>query len=406
MTRGDAATPHRGGGRAATVTPLSGTRPEVNRGRGDFKVFVDGLIFSLQRHGGISRLFCELLPRVCELAPDLEVTLMTAGVAARLPVHERIAILRMLPVGRILRPGRLWLRAVSPVRLWLLARAVRSDEWAIWQPTYGAIPEGWRGPKIAMVYDLTSELYQHLLRGAALRQARAFNEEQRSAVRSAQRVICISNSAAQDAIAMYGVRERHCRVVPLAHSECFECRTVAPAQRPFLLYIGARYPYKNFGVVAAALPLLPHDLRLVVVGPPMSRIEAVMLRGLGVAERVDFRSASTDDALCTLYNQASAFVYPSFYEGFGIPLLEAMACRCPVVASRIPSSIEVAGECPYYFEPTSREGLVDAVLRALSNGRKSVNVNAGAVKAREYSWDRSAAALLAVYRELAEGSNE
>jgi glycosyltransferase involved in cell wall biosynthesis len=398
--------PQRGSARAEKAVALSGRSREGDRWGGEFRVVVDGRIFSLQRHGGISRMFCELLPRVCELAPDLQITLMTTGVAGRLPVHERITVLRLLPVGRILRPGRFWLRAVSPVRLWLLARAARFDEWAIWQPTYGGIPKSWRGPKIAMVYDLTSELYQHLLRGAALRQTRAFNEQERAAVQRAQRVICISRSAARDAMSIYGVREDLCRVVPLAHSACFERRAVAPTRRPFLLYVGARYPYKNFSVVVAALPLLPADVDLVVVGPPMSRSEAALLRGLGVAERVEFRPGSTDDALCTLYNQASALVYPSFYEGFGIPLLEAMACGCPVVASRIPSSIEVAGECPYYFEPTSREDFVEVVSEALSRGRESARVNAAAVRAKEYSWDRSAAALLAVYRELAEGRND
>ena len=104
--------------------------------------------------------------------------------------------------------------------------------------------------------------------------------------------------------------------------------------------------------------------------------------------------------LCRLYNQAVAFVYPSLYEGFGIPLLEAMTCGCPIVASRIPSTVEVAGDCPIYFDPAEEDDLVNALDIALSEGRNSERVQAGFEKVKSYSWDKTTAQTLQVYRAV------
>lgn len=363
-------------------------------------VVVDGRIFSLQRHGGISRFFLAVLPRACDQEPNLRITILRGALRGPLPEHERISVRRILPVERLLRPGRVWLGVVSRLRPWLLVRAVQAKREAIWQPTYGGAPGGWRGPRLAIVYDLIGELYKSLYRGAALRQTEQFNREQRAAVVSAQRVLCISKSTMQDAIALYGFDGRRARLVPLATSERFQVRSTGAGRSTFLLYVGSRFPYKNFPVVLEALASLDRGVRLVAIGAPPSREEAALVQALDLSERVDFRPSCSDDELCSLYNQAVAFVYSSFYEGFGIPLLEAMACGCPIVSSRIPSSLEVAGACPRYFDPKSREELVLALRDALAEGRQSSRVAAGLERAREFSWDRSASALVSVYREL------
>ncbi len=107
-----------------------------------------------------------------------------------------------------------------------------------------------------------------------------------------------------------------------------------------------------------------------------------------------------DEALCRIYNQTTAFILPSLYEGFGIPLLEAMACGCPVVASRIPSTIEVAGDCPIYFQPEEVETLTAALDIVMNEGRDSERVKAGLDLVKRYSWNITAERTLKVYRSL------
>jgi glycosyltransferase involved in cell wall biosynthesis len=108
-----------------------------------------------------------------------------------------------------------------------------------------------------------------------------------------------------------------------------------------------------------------------------------------------------DRHLRDLYNLAAAFVYPSLGEGFGIPLLEAMACACPIIASNIPSTVEVAQQIPYYFEPSHLDSLHPALESCLAAGRSAPRIRDGLALAQKYAWDTTAAQTLDVYHSLA-----
>jgi len=139
---------------------------------------------------------------------------------------------------------------------------------------------------------------------------------------------------------------------------------------------------------------------MVVIGSEWSLDEMESLRQLDIYDQVLLVNNVDDETLCYLYNTAVAFVYPSLYEGFGIPLLEAMACGCPVVASRIPSTIEVAGDCPAYFDPLETESLVSALDKVLLEGTDSERSLAGLERVKAFSWERTAEQTLEVYHRL------
>jgi len=369
------------------------------------QVIVDGLVYSLQAHGGISRIFQEILPRMCELDAALRLTLLTDGhLSAGLPTHRHIEHRTIPQVSRLLRPERLW-RPIVPtirqaVRKWLLGRA----RGKIWHSTYFTSPEEKGVPLVVSVYDMIFERFPSLFSGSGTKH---FNALKRRCVLSADAVLCISETTRRDVMEFYGLKPERAHVIHLAHSPIFRVmeeknRAGIPSSAPYFLYVGSRVHYKKFDLLLDAFSRHPRkDTALLVVGSPWTPEEAVRLKTLELQHRVTLLGGVDDDLLCRLYNGAEAFVYPSLYEGFGIPLLEAMACGCPVIASRIPSSVEIAGDCPLYVEPDEPDDMVRAFTLILAEGKQSERVKAGLEQVKRYSWDKTANETLNVYRALA-----
>jgi len=373
------------------------------------RVIIDGEIYHYQSRGGISRIFNEIIPRMCGQDDSLDIALLTRGDTRQpLPRHQRVEYINASPLSRRLcserisgffAPGATWLAAL------LLERRLRGRQDSIWHSSYYTLPEKWRGPIVMLVPDMIHEFFPELFTG---KENDRFRERKERCVRAADYVLSISETTARDIERVYKLDRKKIRVIPLACTDAFyplgeSCSDpVLAGSKPFLLYVGPRVHYKNFDMLLDAYHRWPgnKDVDLVVVSYAWTQKESQTLVRMGISDKVRVMSKVDDKSLCRLYNRASAFVYPSLYEGFGIPLLEALTCGCPVIASRIPSSIEIAGDCPFYFDPENGSELIRCFDRALSEGRNRERVNKGFEQAKQYSWDRTAAQTLEVYREL------
>lgn len=373
------------------------------------EVIVDGIIYQLQSNGGISRLFSEILPRMCVIDDSLHLILLTQGQLKQpLPVHPHITHRCVPRLELYLRLGRLW-KSILPIAENLVLKLCSGLAGkTVWHSTYYTLPEEWNGFSIVTVADMIYERFSDLFNRPSDEQ---FREQKRHCIQQADAVICISETTRQDVEDFYNLDSKPIYVVPLACSDVFGALEQhqetyqMPNRQPFLLYVGLRVHYKNFDKLIQAYSVWSprKDVALVVVGKSWSFDEEKRLVELGIQDRVHLLTKVDDETLCYLYNQAVAFIYPSLYEGFGIPLLEAMACGCPIVASRIPSTIEVAGECPIYFEPAEVDDLLNAFDVALSEGRNSRRIQMGLKRVKSYSWDKTAALTLGAYRRISSG---
>jgi glycosyltransferase involved in cell wall biosynthesis len=277
------------------------------------------------------------------------------------------------------------------------------DRNAIWHATYFQLPDWWQGPKVTTVYDLIHEKFRHFFNK---NYDKIFRKRKKRAILAADKVICISESVREEVLEMYELPQEHVVAIPLAYGENFREMTgeeIPPdflVERPFILYVGARSHYKNFKTLLSAYAAWPRrkEISLIVVGNPWSKEEQEEINIAGLEGNVVCRTGTSDEELCALYNQALAFVYPSLSEGFGIPLLEAMACGCQIVASRIPVFIEVARDIPYFFDPLNKDELIAALEAACSSDTKRSRTEDVLAN---YSWDRNARATLKIYEELA-----
>lgn len=226
------------------------------------------------------------------------------------------------------------------------------------------------------------------------------------------KIIAVSETTKQDIVEILKIPERKIKVVYEAADPDFSLRDAAQVQKVkekfningrYLLCVGAREPRKNLNRLIAAFVEVAkanQDLSLVIVGKygwgedmaEKTKAQTSSLKVLGFVEK---------DELAALYSGAIGFVYPSLYEGFGLPILEAMACGCPVITSNIGSMKEIAGNASLLIDPESIESLAGAMSAVLRNTKVQTELKIkGFKRAGEFSWERTAAQTLEVYRSL------
>jgi glycosyltransferase involved in cell wall biosynthesis len=236
-------------------------------------------------------------------------------------------------------------------------------------------------------------------------------------VQAADRIICISQSTADDLQKRFGVPTNKIDVVLLAAAAPYvqrpssayveSLRRFGAAPGAYLLYLGTIEPRKNVEglILAYAVASARTQCPPLIVAGRMGRFSGGiedLPRHLGVEGRVLFPGFVTEDEAVALYSGARAFVYPSHYEGFGLPVLEAMACGAPVITSNVSSMPEVAGGAALLVSPDDVEGLADSICRLVQDDALCHSLaERGKSRAEQFSWDRCARETLDVYSRTA-----
>jgi glycosyltransferase involved in cell wall biosynthesis len=223
------------------------------------------------------------------------------------------------------------------------------------------------------------------------------------AIMAAQGIICISENTKKDLIEIMAVPENRIKVIYLGSDidENLSYGQESVPGSPYYLYVGSRARYKNFGGLLDAFKKAASvcaELLLCIVGPEFSSEEKNMISSLGLVSKVAHYGFVEDRHLAKLYRCSQALVYPSFYEGFGIPLLEAMSCGTAVIASNTSSIPEVVGDAGVLFNPYATDDLADILISlSRSQSERETLVERGRARAALFSWDKTAEETLAVY---------
>ncbi len=270
-------------------------------------------------------------------------------------------------------------------------------------------------PGVVSVHDCIHLRFpRHLPNKASLHYARTML---RRAVRASQRVLTGSESTRSDLVELVDADPAKIEVIPYG-CDSYYLESVDPAEiegvkqekkleRPFLLFVGNAKPHKNLKRLLDAFALLAEqyaDLDLVLVGGEQTAIRALLSDHAqsGLADRVRLLGFLSKPELRAVYTLAKVFVFPSLYEGFGLPPLEAMACGTPVVVGRCASLPEVVGHAGLLVNPRKVDAIADAVRILLDDDILRVAFGErGREQARGFTWEKAARRTLDVYAEIA-----
>ena len=305
---------------------------------------------------------------------------------------------------------RLWIQLAVAYYVW-----VKRVGLVHFARTMGGI--AWPARNVLTVFDITAVHYPELHSPLAVwlwRYVHPF------LMRQADRIIAISQNVADDLMREFRLPADRIEVVYCAPKEVFQQRVEQPAvdvvrhkyglPERYILYVGLIAKKKNLGTLVRALSVLHErqatDLSLVMAGRRYRQSEDVdvfeQVRALGLEAEVQYIGPVEDADLPGLYGGAQVLVYPSLHEGFGIPCLEAMACRVPVVAAKSGAIPEVVGDAALLVDdPTDVHQLADAIHRACTDQSLRQELLARAsIRVRQFSWSKSAEQVLALYRHL------
>jgi glycosyltransferase involved in cell wall biosynthesis len=265
-------------------------------------------------------------------------------------------------------------------------------------------------PTVVTVHDLA---FLRVPAGLTSRRRHYLTAVTRVSVQRARRVIAVSASTKRDVVELIGVPPERVTVIPLAADERFRpldagdlarFRAEHGLRRPFVLYVGTLEPRKNVPALLRAFATIasevPHELILVGAEGWLTGEIHATLATLRLGDRVRLTGYGDPATLPGWYGAADLFVYPSRFEGFGLPPLEAMACGTPVIVSNAASLPEVGGDAVLTVDPDDIDGLAAAMHRMLTDPALAAGLRArGLARAATFSWERTARETVRVYRE-------
>lgn len=368
-------------------------------------IFYDHQIFTFQRYGGISRYFYELI----NLLKNNEDTVIETPFILSNNYYisnnkKNIRHINFLPHQEFRGKNRLM--SIFNKRSSIIN--FKKQKFDIFHPTYYDpyfLKYIGNKPFILTVHDMIHEKFSEMFD-----RSDKTSIQKKILIQKANKIIAISNNTKKDLMEILNVDESKIEVIYLGNSMFPKNNLILNIDIPqnYILFVGSRSGYKNFDrFIRAVFPLLHKDKNLYVVcagGGKFQKKEYEFLKQLNILKQV-IQFDVNDDILAYLYKNALVFVFPSLYEGFGIPVLEAFTCKCPLVCSNTSSLPEIADGGAVYFDPYDEDSITNAIVNVLENKNIRNNIiKNGTKRLKNFSWRKTATKTKELYQEVLKSS--
>ena len=368
------------------------------------KIAFDHQIFTTQKYGGVSRYIVNLSKELILLNQDVKI-FSTLFINKYLNTINREYIKGN---GPFIYPEKL------SKFLMLINNYTTNRDINKWKPSlihetyYAKYPtSNFKTPKILTVHDMIHENFMNQPEMIS-KNLRVLENKKQSILR-ADKIICVSENTKKDLLDYYNLDKKKISVIHLAVDDIFKSHSndnvFVTNEAPYLLFVGKRDGYKNFKsfiLSIAKSDKLKRDFKIVYFGGEnFSNSERISFKQLGFQEHQIIQKNGDDLLLKSMYKNATAFVYPTFYEGFGLPPLEAMANNCPVIASNKGSIPEILGDAAEYFDPDSIDSIMHAIENVVySDQRTNELTKNGFDRCNFFSWTKTAKKTLELYENM------
>ncbi len=380
------------------------------------KVLYDPQAFDMQTHGGVSRCFAELYahrPAFVDASISIKETnnvyLKDLGFPEAGDVYKHFLCAKdtklkhfLFKLTYNLKYGKFSRWDKRPlINQYETESVIKRGDFDIFHPTFYDdyfLRLIGKKPFIITVHDMIPEIF-------SIDHSQA--KQKLAVIPKAAHIIAVSGQTKKDLVRIMNVPEEKVSVVYHgADEEPYIPSSTAPFAEEYILYVGSRYVYKNFTAFCKSCVgiLKRHpQLKIVCTGVPFSPEEIQLFESLGIKDRMVHRFVQTRQELFDLYHYAITFVYPSKYEGFGIPILEAYKADCPVMLNRASCFPEIAGDAAVFFDLNSEKSDFEEqfeTLYRLTGDERGELIQRQRERMKLYSWSKSAAQLADVYKDV------
>lgn len=364
------------------------------------KILYDHQIFTLQKYGGISRYFYELvseLDKVFNIKSEVSLLFSNNHYISDYKFTDH---LNLFPNGNFKGKFRIfnYLNKMNTIF------KLKKQNFDIFHPTYYDpyfLKYLRNKPFVLTVYDIIHEKFQN-----RIKDAKEISLKKKLLIKKASKIIAISNNTKNDLIKILGVDEKKIDVVYLGNSidPNSSSGKIFKIPKKYLLFVGSRNGYKNFDKFIKSISgILKNDKQLNIVcvgGGKFNDTSVKFLKNLGLSNQIKQYDLD-DNNLNYFYKNALAFVFPSLYEGFGIPVLKSFICGCPLICSNISSLPEIAGDGAYFFDPSSEMSIKNSVQKVIDNlYLREDLINKGYKQVKKFSWQKTAAQTHKIYENI------
>ncbi len=374
------------------------------------KILFDGIIYSLQPVGGITRYATELINGLADNGQKVDVLLHTKTYPTKGNFVPGVSehTISLLPT---VFPSPTLKYLAHPLDRFLASRvaATFGDVNDVFHSTYFTTYSTLRIPQVITVHDFVFEKFPELQNA----RVKLFLRLKREAIKRANGIICVSNNTRADLESLYDVGGKKITTVYHGVSDLFRrtlssiisssIRAFLDLQQPYLLFVGNRDGYKNFSTFIKSFGQWQGSKKYVIAlagGGPLTQQEKNFIVQHVPMEKIFHFDGISDDEIATLYRHAQAFVFPSWYEGFGLPLIESFAAGTLVICADTKVFKEVGKSAPLYVNPHQTDSFVEAFDQIEKEKNNTQRRDAALARSLEFAWGKCVDETLAFYRTL------